>query len=870
MRFTLKDYQEEAVRDVLAHLEKAKRRWRQDGDPQAFSLSATTGAGKTVMAAAVIEALFYGSAEHDIVPDPTATVLWFSDDPSLNAQSKYRLHEASDRLEPSRLVTVKNSFSQETFRPGHVYFLNTQKLSSNSLLVRGFDADAESAGGLALRPDGRSHTIWETIRNTVEDPERTLILLLDEAHRGVQGAVRGRDTIVTRLIAGRGSVPGIPVVWGISATVERFEEAIRNIETLDRMSPVTVDAQKVQASGLLKDTLNLDVPEASGAVETVLLRRGAAKLRQFSNAWAEYAKEQGASEAVKPLLVLQVPNTPDPDEIGSWLQIIQDEWPELASDSFANVFGEHRKEAFGPFEVPYIAPERVEESDWIRVLVAKDAISTGWDCPRAEVMVSFRAASDRTHITQLLGRMVRTPLARRIPGNELLNSVDCLLPRFNRETVEQVVEVLMNGGDDATGDHSDKRILINPITLGPNPDVPKAVWAKFETLPSQSLPQRRKRPVARLYRLADALARDGLVEGAAKTVTGLMHDVLDGAAVQFADMVATERANVLRVDGATLQADLQTREKSFDAFVEDADMAVIDHYYNAAARRFGGDLTRAYADLLADRIAGVKGWEGDDMDALIEARTDIAALGLVEDIQRNLDAEADRITEAWLGNHRVAIKSLPDTQQETYRSVREATPNPQPYELVRPESAQQMTEIRNPDGTVSALPRFDRHLLCDTDGTYPYKKSDLNPDEENIVRTELGRPSVTAWYRNPVRSGQESLGIVYEKDGVSKIFYPDLLVFAEAEDGSVHADIVDPHSTHLADALPKLHGLAAYAESYGRLFRRIDSLANIDGELRVLDIQEPAVREAVSLASSAKSLFLGPHSDRYDILAQSP
>ena len=72
----------------------------------------------------------------------------------------------------------------------------------------------------------------------------------------------------------------------------------------------------------------------------------------------------------------------------------------------------------------------------MRVLIAKDAISTGWDCPRAEVMVSFRPASDQTYIAQLLGRMVRTPLARRIPGNDKLNSVDCLLPNFDEATVE--------------------------------------------------------------------------------------------------------------------------------------------------------------------------------------------------------------------------------------------------------------------------------------------------------------------------------------------------------------------------------------------------------------------------------------------------
>ena len=44
----------------------------------------------------------------------------------------------------------------------------------------------------------------------------------------------------------------------------------------------------------------------------------------------------------------------------------------------------------------------------------KEALTTGWDCPRAEVMFSQRVAGDHTYIAQLIGRMVRTPLARRI------------------------------------------------------------------------------------------------------------------------------------------------------------------------------------------------------------------------------------------------------------------------------------------------------------------------------------------------------------------------------------------------------------------------------------------------------------------------
>ncbi len=70
MKFTLKDYQDDAVYDILANIRKARKRWHEDGDKQAFSLLATTGAGKTVMAAAAFEALFHGDENSDFEADP--------------------------------------------------------------------------------------------------------------------------------------------------------------------------------------------------------------------------------------------------------------------------------------------------------------------------------------------------------------------------------------------------------------------------------------------------------------------------------------------------------------------------------------------------------------------------------------------------------------------------------------------------------------------------------------------------------------------------------------------------------------------------------------------------------------------------------
>src|SRR5690242_1637716 len=139
MKFTLKDYQSDAVGAVLSRLKKARKDWTEDSYKTSFSLSAVTGAGKTVMAAAVFEALFHGDDDLDFDADPGAVVIWFSDDPALNEQTRFRLMEASDRLNHTDLVPVENTFNRAKFETKKIYFLNTQKLGKNSLLVRGFD-----------------------------------------------------------------------------------------------------------------------------------------------------------------------------------------------------------------------------------------------------------------------------------------------------------------------------------------------------------------------------------------------------------------------------------------------------------------------------------------------------------------------------------------------------------------------------------------------------------------------------------------------------------------------------------------------------------------------------------------------------------
>jgi type III restriction enzyme len=221
VRFTLKNYQLGASADVTKALRRATK--YVDDDPSerwAVILSAPTGAGKTVIASSVIETLFDGAGSFGA--DPDATVLWVTDDPALNAQTARNMMQASSTLGPNRLTTINSGFDQEMFETNQVYFLNIQKLAKTNPLSKS-------------NVDGRTYSLWETIANTIAAIGAHFYVVIDEAHRG-SNPYSDRVTIVSRIINGQTGVnPPAPVVWGISATPDRFAKAMATRST----TPVT-------------------------------------------------------------------------------------------------------------------------------------------------------------------------------------------------------------------------------------------------------------------------------------------------------------------------------------------------------------------------------------------------------------------------------------------------------------------------------------------------------------------------------------------------------------------------------------------------------------------------------------------------------
>lgn len=855
MEYTLKDYQVGAVAGVLDNLTQARTLYKQFGSKSRFALSAVTGAGKTVMAAAVIEALFFGSDEFDFAADPGAVVLWFSDDPSLNEQSRRRIQAAGGEQLDSRLRIIESTFNEPKLRPGNVYFLNAQKLSKGARLVRGDRNGDTDEMALVPRPDEVQSNIYDVIAETIADERLTLYFVQDEAHRGWNNSAGDRTTIVQRLVNGHGTTPPMPIVWGISATTQNFEDAFKDAPHGRVALPaVEVDSALVQASGLLKDDIVLSIPSESGTFDTVLLKRAVRKVIASTKAWAQYAKEQGETDPVVPLLVVQVRDgdtAATQTAVARAVEAVFEEWTDLPTQSFANVFGEHQDLSVNQVPVPYVAPETVQEETWIRVLFAKTAISTGWDCPRAEVLVSFRPAVDPTHITQLLGRMVRTPLARRIPGNQVLNSVECLLPFFDRKTATAVAEELMRGatggGDGDSGGGPGRRVLFDPVTLLPNPEVPEEVWERFDMLPAQTIPKRAAKPIKRLTAIAKALSDDDLITDAGKQAHAHLHAVLDGRRVQYKDKIDAAVKDVMTMEGEELRGKLHSNTAiSRKAFTDTADHRAIQDAYRAAGRVFSADLARTYVGHLA-------GDDADD-DELRDATVQLAAAALVPEVAEAIDDEANKLAAEWLQQTRVQRKGLTDERQAVYDELESMTTQPQPILLTRPRTGQADTKVRDAAGNESDLPTHKHHLLCDENGDVP---ANLNDWETLVLKQEMNAAGFVAWWRNPSRTAKDSLSIAYRdmSSGAFKALRPDFLFFSRRADGTIAANIVDPHGHHMSDAMPKLRGLADFAETFGAEYGRIEAVAKVGDKLRVLDLTKEPVRKAVRDGADAKALY---------------
>jgi type III restriction enzyme len=830
LRFNLLQFQQDTVEKAVAELRLAMDEVsRVRTSSQAVTLVAPTGAGKTVMAAAVLEALWWGDSIQG--GDDELTVIWLSDLPNVNEQTQAKISKASDRLTEDLLVQVDTSFKDDILSPGRVYFLNTQKLSSTSNLV-------ESS-------EDRTFTIWEVINRSIDRNPAKFLLIIDEAHRGMDrptaAASEQAASIVQRFILGTDEMKRSPVVLGISATPQRFDDVVKGANRTVRRAEAVVE--EVRASGLIKERIIVWRPEHGlQHSELTLLQRAAQSLQDYDIRWGRYAETEGIKR-IHPVLVVQVEDkTGDAitaTDLDQCITAIEEVTGPLHPDSFAHCFGDAPSyvDVGGTRRIRYIKPAEIDSDPQVMVVFFKTSLSTGWDCPRAEVIMSFRTARDTTFIAQLVGRMVRTPLAQRVDSDEVLNTVALYLPKYDRGAVQAIVKQL-RAGDPEFLPGIEAEDGAGLVTCERQEQMFALIESASARVRTYVVPRvKRMPPVTRLERLAGALSDFDLFGDAPtameQELVGVLWTRLESRLGESSFEEAVERSKKVGLNSTTLE--YLTGDTVSETVQVQSTARSLERVFEQAGARIGAGLH----DKLWRKIRA----ERPDVDGDTARLYVVATLGEAA-TRDSLESHSRQLFEDWLSEYQDGIDGLAEHDRQEIDRLREHADAPTHRVLALPMTVRSRRSDRSID--------FPRSLFQDDTGEYP---DQLNSWETDVLEGELSRDDLVCWVRNKDRQPW-ALAFPYEaNDGTISPAYPDFLFFRK--DGSkVVVDLVDPHGIHLPDAVGKARGFARYCKDHGQTFGRVEMVIydKDTDQRKTLDLKKVSVRDRVAAVTTSEHL----------------
>ena len=344
-------------------------------------LKSPTGSGKTII-------LTYFMHQY-IQSYPKTVFVWLTPGKgNLEEQSKAKMDKYIHASQTKLLSDVMTA----GFEENDSCFINWEKLTKK--------------GNNALKDSERTNFL-EHIEHALNDGLR-FIIIVDESH---QNNTIKADEIIQYF---------------------RTEKIIRCSATpkgIAKAEVIEIPEEEVIAAGLIKKMLviNQDFPQT---VETedqtaYLLERALQKQRELRAAYLQMDVD------VNPLIIVQIPNKSETllDGVERWFEAqgLTYENSQLA------VWLSDRHENLEGIDAP-AAPSTA--------VIIKQAVATGWDCPRAQILVKLRDNMDETFEIQTIGRIRRMPEAKHY-GSDLLDS--CYLYTFDEKFTAGVKMALDKG-----------------------------------------------------------------------------------------------------------------------------------------------------------------------------------------------------------------------------------------------------------------------------------------------------------------------------------------------------------------------------------------------------------------------------------------
>jgi len=381
-----KEYQSEAIvkiADALTTLLAVS-----ESEDRLVILKAPTGSGKTLVTAYAL------AKTHDRPQNPPFIVLWLSPGRgNLHKQSARTLtsmlanSSLAVKLLESRDDIVANSFPVS----GTVFVVNWEKLRT----------EKNGEWGNKMLREGETANLFTLLTNTTEQG-MDMVVVIDESHTQLDGA-----QTMKLMAAIKEFRPYIQLE--VSATPTRALDEEMREEGIHHA--VVIPFRKVEKEGMVRRSvlLNPDFEDvqaghATDALDVQVLWAAWERIELLTSQYA------AVGSAVKPLLLIQYP---DGAEARPRADIVEAFLGDRGLESDVT-YATWLTEEHSP-NLDLIA----RQTSPYRALIFKQAIATGWDCPRAQVLVQFRKPGSDTFQIQTLGRLMRTPEQKHYEDEDL-------------------------------------------------------------------------------------------------------------------------------------------------------------------------------------------------------------------------------------------------------------------------------------------------------------------------------------------------------------------------------------------------------------------------------------------------------------------
>ena len=366
-------FQQDTIEKLL---ETTIKLWKKDHQQLPLVFKSPTGSGKTFMMAHFVRNL-------NKLPnwgiDKAFIWITFSDD--LAMQSKRKFEEYFENTLENNLLTVNDLNRGKLFK-NDVLFLNWQKVVSRAAENR-----------VLRRPDDdrmmkESGKYFEDFIDGTKKENRAIILIIDEAHTNVTPDLA--QNIINYIDP--------KIVIHVSATPPDAIVAL----AADLNSYVKVDRARVVEEGLIKEKIVTQTEEDLDKynrrdLDEVLLDLGLEKRESLREEF------QNLGKTINPLLLIQLPND-DTERVQSG-----EKTKEKITTEYLKKKGIEESK-IGRWFDNFPKPEGIEDNeDDHDILLFKLAAGTGWDCPRAHVLVMFRNIRVEQRYIQTVGRILRMP-----------------------------------------------------------------------------------------------------------------------------------------------------------------------------------------------------------------------------------------------------------------------------------------------------------------------------------------------------------------------------------------------------------------------------------------------------------------------------